>query len=140
MPNEPVRIGEFWYADLEEEYGGINIKINRKLYGIYLAWYFNGRPAIFLATNRDGLRLANLSINVESVELDAGEFVINHDVDDGLLKAVLIPPSDLAALTFTMEDTGRRVDFGYVRDAKVWRLIDYAERLLSRWLPAADEP
>ena len=59
----------------------------------------------------------DVSINVVGVDLAAGEFVLNHNFDslDRVLAAVLA--------TGKVEDTGRRVSFGFCVDRPVYRVI-----------------
>jgi hypothetical protein len=66
----------------------------------------------------DGETFEVISINVPGVEVGPGEFVVNHDAD--VAGALFIA----VASTGKIEDTGRRVDYGGVLGAPVWRLVE----------------
>lgn len=69
----------------------------------------------FQAENADGEVEHTLSIYVEGVELGEREFVASHDLDPEVLADLL--DSGLFA------DTGRRVDYGFVKDRPVLSFV-----------------
>ena len=75
--------------------------------------YRNGRLAVQLWSNGP---YATLSVNVPEIDIsiDKQEFIVNHDVRDELWKA--------GVEQGIFEDTGRRVDYGWVRGRPVLRL------------------
>lgn len=79
--------------------------------------YATGDLAV-VALLQDGQVYAKLSVCVDWIEtggpIDPSEFVLDHDLDE----------ADRAALTASgsLEDTGRRVSYGYVRDRPVLRV------------------
>lgn len=62
---------------------------------------------------------ARLSINTD-YRLMEGEFIVNHDVADRM--PVLVEAG-------LFEETGRTYSYGYVQDAKVYRILDKAREL-----------
>jgi hypothetical protein len=84
---------------------------------VQIGTYADGKFCVMLGTYYD--RYGMLSINTDD-ELGATEFVINHDMREPVLGRVL----DMG----TFEDTGKRVDYGYVKGQAVWQLtIEHAE-------------
>jgi len=81
---------------------------------IFSGQYGNGCTAVY-ARDDEGIPEATISINVETAELDPGEFVVNHDIPRDQLD------SWMASGVF--RDTGRTVDYGFVRGQPVWELL-----------------
>lgn len=85
---------------------GMTLNINRATYAN------NGRTAVE-AFEEDGQPYAHLSVNVAEVELGPDEFVVpDYRLPDDLLDALETSP--------LFRDTGRRVNFGHVRNAPVF--------------------
>ena len=86
-----------------------NVKVDLRFYG-------NGNLAVLLVS-RDGTEtIAKLSVNVD--KLPPYEFVLNHDL------TALLSPTALERLRVDgrFEDTGKRVDYGFVKAQPIWRL------------------
>lgn len=79
----------------------------------YLAYYGNGRVAIKAESDQFG-PWGTVSINVEDVALEDNEFVLNHDSMDDSIESYLA--------TGLFEDTGKRVNYGFVEGQPVWKL------------------
>jgi len=62
----------------------------------------------------DGEPFIVVSVNVASVPLAPGEFIVHHDLD-------ALPPL-VAALKPLFIDTGRTANYGYVTGRPIWRL------------------
>jgi hypothetical protein len=55
-----------------------------------------------------------LSINVKEIDLETGEFILNHDLN--------CQGQFLSEMLAFFEDTGKRVNYGFVRGQSVWRM------------------
>lgn len=75
--------------------------------------YATGGLAVRTVSEAEG-PYATVSINVESVPLEDGEFVLNHDITMDYREALL------ASGLFT--DTMKRVSYGFIQGQPVWRL------------------
>lgn len=73
----------------------------------------NARLAV-LVYCEDGSPFCVPSINVTDVFIKDGEFVLSHAVQESVER-------DLLA-SGMFEDTGKRVNYGYVKNQPVWRL------------------
>ncbi len=74
--------------------------------------YRNGRVAVMVKDH--GREYGMLSINVEEIELESGEFILNHDLNHN--------SQFLSEMLTFFEDTGKRVGYGFVRSQPVWRM------------------
>ncbi|MFA6233731.1 MAG: hypothetical protein WC824_05995 [Bacteroidota bacterium] len=61
----------------------------------------------------DGEPFGDISINLSN-KMEPGEFVVNHDME--------IYENDLVK-TGLFQDTGKRVNYGFVSQRPIWRLI-----------------
>ena len=75
--------------------------------------YANGRLAIKVTQESDGYPYATLSTNVPDAVVAPDEFVVNSMVRSG--------PASLLD-NHMVEPTGRTVDYGFVKNAPVYRL------------------
>ncbi len=62
----------------------------------------------------NGQPYAHCSVNTED-EMGHGEFVVHHDIDDKLLKAL--------KYSLLFRDTGRTVDYGFVKGRPVLEVV-----------------
>lgn len=92
-------------------------------FDILLGRYGNHRVAVFLADHL-GVMTTHVSVNVIDEDLDEDEFVLDYGVKSDLERVLLH--------TGLFEDTGRRVDYGYIKDQPVWRLVEMPK--IKRWL------
>lgn len=75
-------------------------------------YLIDDQTAVALRTP-DGIPYATLSVNVEDAPVLDNEFVVKtYSENEGL--------AEIYAHHF--EDTGKRVSFGFVKDAPIWRL------------------
>ena len=84
---------------------------------VAVAARFDGGALAVLLQTEAGEAWAKLSVNVG--RQDGFEFVVHHDATD--FAAALLKASHGLFV-----DTGRRVSYGFVSDAPVWRLGDAA--------------
>ena len=61
----------------------------------------------------DGAPWATVSVNIVGMTMDPDEFVVNHNI--------LHYAKDLLA-TGLFEDTGKRANYGFIRNCPVWRI------------------
>ena len=91
-------------------------------YPVLLSTYpSSGRVAVLIGTHH-----TRLSINVHEVHLAPGEFVLNHDVNNKRLnnnRKVLAVAKDCGLF----EDTGRTVNYGYIHNQPVWRVVNFEQ-------------
>jgi len=87
----------------EHEMSGEKVRIVAKRYP-------NGRLAVE-ALEGDGSSYARLSVNVPALRIEPLEFIVANEIDD----------EDIAGLISTgaFGDSGKRVDYGFVRGARV---------------------
>lgn len=77
--------------------------------------YSNERPA-FRVYDEDGMPYAALSINVPEIPLEPGEFILNHDLNHSMFEMFL---NEMLTI---FEDTGKRCNYGFVKNQPIWRL------------------
>lgn len=82
--------------------------------------YPNRRLAV-VAHTLDGVPYGMVSINVPEIRLAKDEFILGHSDDRHLPVRVLSLPG--------IEDTGRWVDYGFIKGAPVFRVKDVPEEL-----------
>ena len=96
-------------------YNGETLRLVRKL-------YFGGALAVEVITDIEPYARVSTNIPNVSENLPAGEFVLNHDLNDEFF-------STLRAefLREWFEDTGKTCDYGMVSGQPIWRLRETAD-------------
>lgn len=81
--------------------------------------YHKGRPTAITLTCDSGELYAHLSINIPNISnrFPKGCFVVHHDMTRPGNKKLFE-----ALFDRFFEDTGNRIDYGYVREQPIWRI------------------
>ena len=89
-----------------------------KLEVVLQTYSWNDRVAVWI-NGEDGAPYATLSVNVvDEVELEEGEFVLNHDLNSPHFFKFL----ENCLNSYFFIDTEKTCDYGFVKDQPIWRI------------------